>query len=92
SRTVLWMDGREKTRKTDGIRFVAVSFRPRKGLPVAAPAGDGTNVTGFLPERLSAENVRMYSWESWETPVYHTYLKKSYFIVKEAFAAMPETV
>ncbi len=92
SRTVLWMDGEARTRMTEGVRLLAASYRPREGIPAAEPTGRGGAVTDSLPRRFAAESVGRYTWEPWETPVYHTYLKKSYHIVREAFAAIPESV
>jgi hypothetical protein len=36
------------------------------------------------------ENVTLYSWDPWDTPVYHMYLKKSYYLYKEALSGIPE--
>jgi hypothetical protein len=91
SRNVLWMRGAEKSRTTEGIRALALSYRPRKDSAAAADTGGRTNITDSLPQRLVGENVTLYSWEPWESPVYHMYLKKSYFMYKEALSAIPET-
>jgi hypothetical protein len=91
SRTVLWMSGAGKSRTTEGIRALALSYRPRKESAAAIPTGGRTNITDSLPRRLVEENVRLYSWDPWDTPVYHMYLKKSYHVYKEALSAIPET-
>ena len=91
SRTVLWMNGAGKSRTTEGVRSLALSYRPRKESAAAVPTGGRTNITDSLPRRLVEENVRLYSWEPWDTPVYHMYLKKSYHVYKEALSAIPET-
>jgi hypothetical protein len=91
TRSVLWMRGPEKSRTTEGIRALALSYRPRKDSAAAADTGGRTNITDSLPQRLVGENVTLYSWEPWESPVYHMYLKKSYFMYKEALSAIPET-
>jgi hypothetical protein len=90
SRTVLWMSGADKSRATEGIRALALSYSPRKGSPAARKAGGRTNITDSLPQRLVDENVTLYSWDPWDTPVYHMYLKKSYYLYKEALSGIPE--
>jgi hypothetical protein len=90
SRTVLWMSGAEKSRATEGIRALALSYCPRKDSSASRKTGGRTNLTDSLPQRLVEENVALYSWEPWDTPVYHMYLKKSYHVYKEALSAIPE--
>jgi len=41
-----------------------------------------------LPARLSAENVTVYSWNGWDTPLYHTFLKQSYYRYREVLAGI----
>ncbi|MDP2734878.1 MAG: hypothetical protein Q8P12_01580, partial [bacterium] len=91
SRTVLWMSGAGKSRATEGIRALALSYCPRKDSAAARITGGRTNITDSLPQRLVDENVTLYSWDPWDTPVYHMYLKKSYYMYKEALSAIPET-
>ena len=91
SRTVLWMSGAEKSRATEGIRAIALSYSPRKDSSASRKTGGRTNITDSLPQRLAEENVTLYSWDPWDTPVYHMYLKKSYHMYKEALSAIPET-
>jgi hypothetical protein len=90
TRTVLWMSGADKSRATEGIRPLALSYSPRKGSPAARKAGGRTNITDSLPQRLVDENVTLYTWDPWDTPVYHMYLKKSYYLYKEALSGIPE--
>jgi hypothetical protein len=90
SRNVLWMRGAEKSRATEGIRAIALSYSPRNGSTEARKAGGRTNITDSLPQRLVDENVTLYSWDPWDTPVYHMYLKKSYYMYKEALSGIPE--
>ncbi len=75
SGTILWLDKSGSTRISDGIRVIAVSYKPEHGRISAAATGAGQNITDSLPERLLAEEVRKYAWDSWEVPVFHTYLK-----------------
>jgi hypothetical protein len=92
SRTVLWKDEKGFSRTTEGVRVLAFSYRPRKGSTVAEETGAATNLTDSLPERLVPGNVRLYSWDPWITPAYHTYLKKSYYRYQEALSRIPESV
>ena len=43
---------------------------------------------GILEDKVSIEKLEMnlYSWSSWEVPIYHERLKPSYYILKEAFS------
>lgn len=90
TRTVLWMNSAGKSRATEGIRAIALSYSPLGGSPAARTTGGRTNITDSLPQRLVDENVTLYSWDPWETPVYHMYLKKSYYLYKEALSGIPE--
>jgi hypothetical protein len=90
SGAVLWKEGDEKTRKTKGISVLALSYRPRGESLEAEDTGKEANATDFLPERLAPEAVRAYSWEGWNTPVYHTFLKSGYYKYREALAGIPE--
>lgn len=92
SRTVLWMDRAGKSRSTEGVRILAFSYRPRIGSPAAEDTGGRTSITDSFPERLLTENVRLYTWDPWDIPVYHTYLKKSYARYKEVLSRIPESV
>lgn len=92
SRTVLWKSGGSNTRTTEGIRPLAVSYRPRKDSPAPEKGGMRPQAADSLPGRLDPRNVRLYSWDTWDTPSYHTYLKKSGDACKEILSAMPEEV
>lgn len=92
SRAVLWRHGREKSRVTEGIRAVAFTVRPRgDGTAAAARTGGRTNATDSLPGRLAGENVKLYSWPKWDTPVYHTFLKRSYAVYRDVLSALPDS-
>ncbi|MGH7771501.1 MAG: tetratricopeptide repeat protein [Candidatus Binatia bacterium] len=90
SKMVLWIDKDGKTKKTDGIKIIVVSYKPEKGCLFAKSTGLKNNVTDSLPERLEPENIKAYSWEDWDTPIYHTYLKESYYTYKEVLSKIPE--
>ena len=83
SRAVLWADREGKTRTTEGIRFLAYSYG-------AGRRGAESGMTDSLPAKPAPDNVRPYSWTPWDTPAYHMYLKKSYYVYKEVLSAIPE--
>ncbi|MDF2587782.1 MAG: hypothetical protein K0S41_1623 [Anaerocolumna sp.] len=39
----------------------------------------------ILEKDKQTVNMNLYSWRSWDMPIYHERLKQSYFILKEAF-------
>lgn len=88
SRMVLWQDRQGKTRQTDGIRVISVSYKPERGKLGARDTGRGRNITDSLPESLGPGTIRTYTWDGWETPVFHTYEKESYHLFKEKLAAI----
>ncbi|MCX7793490.1 MAG: hypothetical protein N2257_03660 [Thermodesulfovibrionales bacterium] len=83
SRMVLWMEKENKIRKTDGIRIIVLSYKPVRGHIIAEKTGLKNNITDSLPHPLKAENVRTYSWDEWDVPVFHFYLKEGYSQIKE---------
>ncbi len=67
---------------TDGFRFYLAAYRAadRKilaTLPAASTSG-----------RFKDEGIPFYTWKPWEEPTYHTYLKKSYYILRDRLAAL----
>jgi hypothetical protein len=90
SRRILWTDGKDLTRKTEGIRILAVSYKPEQGFLHAADTGKQCNITDSLPEHMTGDAIRAYTWEEYDTPVYHTYLKKSYELFKNVLSTIPE--
>ena len=90
SKRVLWKDRNGTTRKTKGIRILAVSYKPNDGGVTAVPTGRTQNHTDCLPAGLTASAVRTYSWEGWETPLYHTFLKESYYRYQKVLQQIPE--
>ncbi len=90
SKQVLWKDKNGTTRGTKGIRVLAISYKPDDGGVAAQPTGRPQNHTDCLPAECTASAVRTYSWEGWETPLYHTFLKESYFRYREILQRIPE--
>ncbi|GAB4389528.1 MAG: hypothetical protein Kow0025_15440 [Thermodesulfovibrionales bacterium] len=90
SKTVLWKEGAAATRKTDGVRLVAVSYKPVPGGLHAVGTGRGSNAADHLPGRLTHPgDLATYEWDEWETPVYHMYVKESYGVFRESLSAIP---
>ncbi len=90
SKTVLWKDVGVRTKKTDGINVVAFSYKPEKGSRLAKETRMGVNITDSLPQRLTKEAVKKYTWEGWNTPIYHTSMKKSYTVYRDRVKKLPE--
>lgn len=70
---------------TDGFRFYIAAYTP-----------GGHQVLATLPSvdakgRFASEGIPFYTWASWSAPTYHTYLKKSYFILRDRLAALRPT-
>ncbi len=89
SKRVLWMDKQGNTKKTEGIKFIAISYKPEDDHLFAKRTGMKTNMADSLPENLLKENIKTYSWEEWDSPIYFTYLKRSYFKYKEFLTDIP---
>ncbi len=62
---------------TDGFRFYAAAYEASDRRVIAAlpAAGDGG--------RYEDGAIPFYTWEPWEEPTYHAYLKKSYHILRD---------
>jgi hypothetical protein len=87
---VLWMEQGRMARQTPGIRIFVVSYRPEEGRPTAYGTGRAWNHTDCLPLELSAAQIKTYSWDRWDTPLFHTYVKKSYYHVQKIFRTISE--
>lgn len=83
SKTVLWKFQAQKTRKTDGIRMYALSYKPSGKGFTPSPTRDKTGITDSLPAPLDRNQIRTFSWDSWDVPLYHTYMKSSAGIIKK---------
>jgi hypothetical protein len=90
SKSVLWMDKDVKTRKTNGIGILAISYKPEEDGFSARRTGGPSNHTNSLPTELDAARIKTYSWDDWNTPVYHTYLKESYYRYQKVLRSIPE--
>jgi len=91
SGSILWKTAEGMTVPSDGIRFVAVSYKPDEGALGAVNTGRDTNVTDHLPRQLTRKGMPVFSWTKWNTPIYHSYLKSSYYTYQKILAGIPET-
>lgn len=87
SKTVLWKKGAEETRKTDGIRAIACSFKPESQSMAAVPTGRNLNAADMLP--LSGSPSQTYTWKEWDAPLYHFYTKRSAGIYQRYLEKLP---
>ena len=88
SKRVLWMDKDHQVKKTDGINLLVISYYPEEGQLFARKTGQKINISDSFPERLRLENIKKYTWEEWHTPIYHTYLKASYYKYRETLSSI----
>jgi hypothetical protein len=92
SKSIIWKEKEGIVKKTEGIRVIALSYKPDGDRLTAAPTGRATNHTDCLPFILHEDQVKLYSWQGWNTPIYHTYLKESYHQYRRILAELPEFV
>lgn len=92
SRRVLWKDKEGTTRKTEGIKILAASYKPEQGFLHAADTGRGNNLTDSLPADMTREAIQQYAWGAYDTPLYHTYLKDSYQVYKNVLSSIRGTI
>jgi tetratricopeptide (TPR) repeat protein len=90
SKTVLWMDKAGETKSSSGISLVAVSYKPEDNGIIAQRTGNVSHHTSTLPAKFDAGHVKTYTWEGWDTPIYHSYLKESYYRYQKILHAIPE--
>ena len=83
SKTVYWKQGNQTTRQTDGIRFVAFSYKPDANGLSAKKTGKAHNATDMLPRVMQSRIIRTYTWNGWNVPLYHFYEKKSLAIYRQ---------
>lgn len=92
SRKVWWRDRQSTSKKTDGIHVLVFSYRPEGSHPFAQKTGQKTNLTDSLPEKLTREETRRYTWDEWQMPTYHTTLKQAYYQYQKYLLNIPEKI
>ncbi len=60
-----------------------VSYKPSGRGFTAASTQDKTGIADTLPAPLELSQIRTFTWESWNMPLYHTYTKPSAEIYKK---------
>ncbi|BAB05949.1 hypothetical protein P4637_09995 [Halalkalibacterium halodurans] len=79
-------EGGETSEIIEGVRAAVLFVEPKDDdsyqVVDALPALDG--------DRLTDEVMNMYTWETWDIPLYEERLKQSYDLVKEAFTSIKE--
>lgn len=78
TRRMFWKDKEVMYKISDGLRVIAISFKPN---PLYKPLCQ--KIVDFMPNPFEKNFVKSYIWESWELPLFHTRLKKSYFLLKD---------
>jgi tetratricopeptide (TPR) repeat protein len=86
SRQVFWKDETGISKTSDGVRLIALSYKPLEGSTYAEKTGLISNLTDSLPGELSINSIKTYSWDEWGEPLFHFYLKESYYLYKKALA------
>ncbi len=67
---------------TDGFRFYVAAYRPEdRAILGTLPAVDRAG-------RFVSSSIPFYTWDPWEEPTWHSYLKKSYFILRDRLAPL----
>ena len=69
------------TVKTDGFYFYIASVDPVKEKDAASDSFPST----YDIARKGLRAAPLYSWDEWEAPTYHEYLKDSYFLLRDDF-------
>ena len=90
SRSIMWIQGGDERRTTEGVRATAISYRPRQNSPAALFTGGETNAADLLPRVLDSDAVKLYTWDAWDVPVYHMRPKKSFEAYKKVLSTIPE--
>jgi len=90
SKTVLWMDENGTSRTVGGVRLLALSYKPHEGNVSACRTNRECHNTDSLPAEVSQTTIRTYTWENWHMPIFHTYLKESYYRYQKILRSIPE--
>ncbi len=74
SHMILWKQGKQMTKRTDGVRAMAVSYDP-SGPSSSTSKGTGRERADALPRSMDPRDLTTYSWDGWEVPLYHFHVK-----------------
>jgi len=75
SKEVLWRTGNKTTASTDGIRFLACSYKPSGRGLLAEHTASGNGIADLLPASGESQDIRTYTWNAWNVPTFHFYAK-----------------
>ncbi|WNR45372.1 hypothetical protein [Paenibacillus roseipurpureus] len=83
--------GLDASVQTPGFHVAVVTYRPEPDEDTTQHLG-GDAIADFLPSAsngvLRANDMPFYQWKGWDYPQTHERLKKSYYKLKETFAAV----
>ncbi|MGD0584891.1 MAG: hypothetical protein ABSA86_03820 [Oryzomonas sp.] len=89
SRMAVWVEQGKHMRKSDGIGLEVWSYRPSSRGFCADAAMEG-QAADFFPAHATTAGEAVYRWSGWDKPLFHTRLKRSYDIYRQALARIPE--
>jgi tetratricopeptide (TPR) repeat protein len=89
SRQVLWTEGTQKTRTTEGIRVFIISYKPEGNRRRASKTGMASNIADHLPGQLQSKSIPLYRWDGWNVPLYYHEPKQSLAIIGKALKEIP---
>jgi hypothetical protein len=92
SKTILWREGKRREKSVEGIGITALSFAPENRGFLARETGTVTDITDQFPRGGNLSDVKTYTWEGWEVPLFHLYRKESFHLFRQALAGIPEGV
>lgn len=92
SRAVLFegKDSPRGFRETEGLRFAVAAFEPEGGGEIRARRGKALDVLPRPGPGGTVTGLPLYAWKRWEAPAYHSFPKRSFFILKEALGELPD--
>lgn len=88
SRMAVWVEKGKRTRKSEGIGLAVWSYKPAPQGPSVDAAAKG-QAADFFPSPAKTEDA-VYRWSEWDKPLFHTRLKLSYDIYRQALKRIPE--
>ncbi|MEM0333196.1 MAG: hypothetical protein QXX30_01885 [Candidatus Aenigmatarchaeota archaeon] len=74
SKRIIWFEGNEKSKQTNGMKFIVLIYDK-----------ESREIIEFLPASNEDNDSIVISYDGWDIPIYHSYLKESYFILKKFF-------
>lgn len=93
SRSVLFegRGGDGGVRKTEGFRVAVAAYVPDGSGEMRASSPAALQTLPPAGEDGVVRNLPLYSWEEWEEPDYHSFLKRSWFILRDGLREIPDS-